>query len=70
MSLSTGRYQLASAFKTLEEQWEGTQATWRDEVRREFAEQQWEPLAGRVPGVLSAIDQLDQILVRLRQDCG
>ena len=69
MSLSTGRYQLANAFKTLKQEWEGTENIWRDVVRRDFANEHWDPLAARLAMVLSAIDRLDQSLTQMRQEC-
>src|SRR5581483_9771075 len=70
MSVSSGRYQLSFAFKALAEQWEETRAKWRDVVRDEFARDHWLPLATRVPEVLTALDSLEQVLARIRQDCG
>jgi hypothetical protein len=70
MSLSTGRYQLANAFKVLKQEWEGTSNFWRDVVRKEFAEDHFEPLATRLSTVLTAIDRLDNALGQMRRDCG
>jgi hypothetical protein len=70
MSMSSGRYQLAFAFKALNEHWEETQQKWRDSVREEFTKNHWLPLAGRVPEVLTAMDGLEQVLAQLRHDCG
>jgi hypothetical protein len=70
MSLSSGRYQLSFAFKNMQEQWEETQQRWRDQVRKDFAEQHWLPLATRVPEVLAAMDALEQVLARMQRDCG
>jgi hypothetical protein len=70
MSLATGRYQLANAFKTLKAEWEATEAVWRDIVRQEFAADHWEPLATRVGAVLTAMDRLDQTLSQAKHDCG
>jgi hypothetical protein len=38
MSLSSGRAQLANAFKTLKLEWESTDTVWRDQVRTDFSE--------------------------------
>jgi predicted negative regulator of RcsB-dependent stress response len=69
MSLSTGRYQLANAFKALKQEWEGTENVWRDIVRKDFADAYWDPLAIRLASVLTAMDRLDQALAQLKQDC-
>jgi len=70
MSLSTGRYQLANAYKSLKQEWDATENFWRDVVRQDFTEQRWDPLSERVASVLTAMDKLDQALAQMRQDCG
>jgi hypothetical protein len=69
MSLATGRYQIASAFKTLQVRWDETCLSWRDPVRREFTERYWSILEGQLPGLLTAIDRLDQVLAQAREEC-
>ncbi len=69
MSLSTGRYQLANAFKSLKLEWESTENAWRDQVRKDFAETYFEPLATRMASVLTAMDRMDQSLAQMKQDC-
>jgi len=69
MSLATGRYQLSNAFKALKAEWDATENVWRDVVRKEFAEEYWEPLAARMSSILTAMDRLDQALSRMKQDC-
>ena len=69
MSMATGRYQIASAMKALNVRWEQTCLAWRDTVRREFTVRYWNTLEGQLPGLLTAIDRLDQVLARVKQDC-
>ena len=69
MSLSAGRYQVANAFKALKAEWEATENVWRDAVRRDFAQDHWDPLACRLSSVLTAMDRLDNALAQLKQDC-
>ena len=45
MSIASGRYQLANAFKSLKQEWEATENVWRDVVRQDFAEHHFDPLA-------------------------
>jgi hypothetical protein len=70
LSLDTGRYQLYSSWKTLQERWAETDRYWRDAVRRQFEEQYWVPLEPAVLGTLIAVDRLAQVLVQARNDCG
>ena len=69
MSLSAGRYQLANAFKAIKQEWEATESVWRDSVRREFAEDYFDPLAARLSSVLTAMDRLDESLGQMNRDC-
>jgi hypothetical protein len=69
MSLDIGRYRLLSAHKALLERWEETRLVWQDQVRAEFAREHLEPLTPAVATTLGAIDQLAQVLGRVRQDC-
>ncbi len=69
MSLDTGRYQLYSAFKTLQAHWEETIPHWHDGVRRKFEEDFWCQLEPRVQSTLAAIDKLGQIMARVRYEC-
>jgi hypothetical protein len=69
MSLASGRYQLSSAQKTLQLRWDQTCMSWRDAVRREFTERFWNTLEAQVPAALAAMDRLDQIMARARQEC-
>ena len=69
MSLATGRYQLANAFKTLKLAWQSTDAVWRDQVRKDFEETYWGPLEARLASVLTAIDRLDQALGQMKREC-
>jgi hypothetical protein len=70
MSLATGRYQIASAMKTLVVHWEETCMSWRDVVRRDFTERYWVTLDGQLPALLAAMDRLEQQMTRARQECG
>jgi hypothetical protein len=69
MNLSSGRAQLANAFKTLKQEWLSTENVWRDQVRQDFDKTYWEPLEARLASVLTAIDRLDQSLGQLKHDC-
>jgi hypothetical protein len=69
MSLATGRYQLANAFKVLKAEWDATENAWRDIVRQAFGEKHFEPLEIRQSAVLTAMDRFDQVLTKMKQDC-
>ena len=69
MSLDVGHYRLVSAHKSLVERWDETCLVWHDPVRAEFAKEHLEPLAPMLQATLTAIDQLAQVLGRVRQEC-
>ena len=69
MSLASGRSQLANAFKLLKQEWESTNAVWRDQVRKDFEKAYWDPLEQRLAAVLTAMDRLDQSLAQSKRDC-
>ncbi len=69
MSVAAGRYQLANAFKSFKQEWDGTENVWRDVVRKDFAEAFIDPLSARVASVLTAMDRFDQALAQMKQDC-
>jgi uncharacterized protein HemX len=69
MSLDVGRHRLQSAHKSLLERWEETRLVWQDLVRAEFAREHLEPMDPMVQATLAAIDQLAQVLIRVRQEC-
>lgn len=70
MSLGSGRFQLANAFKSLKAEWEATESVWRDIVRQEFAEAYVDPLAIRLAAVITAMDRLDLAMTKMKQECG
>lgn len=69
MSLNSAAVDLSNAFKTLTQAWEEAQEVWDDQVRREFAEQQWNPLEERTRLVLQAMDRLGPILDHAIREC-
>jgi hypothetical protein len=69
MSLDVGRYRIMTAHKTLLERWEEARLVWQDSVRAEFGRDHLEPLAPMLATTLGAIDQLAQVLGRLRHEC-
>jgi hypothetical protein len=69
MGLSSGRYQLANAIKSLKLEWDQTEQFWRDQVRKDFDQAYWANLEVRVASVLTAMDRLDQSLAQMKNDC-
>jgi len=70
MSLDSSRYRLWNGYQTLLSAWEATQRHWRDTVSQDFDRKFLVPLGPSVFAAMNAMDQLDQILSRVRQECG
>lgn len=70
MSLDASRYRLWSAYQALQAAWDDTQRHWHDQVRQEFDRKYMADAGPRLFAALAAIDQLSQILLKARQDCG
>ena len=70
MSLDSSRYRLWNGYQSLLAAWEAAQRHWRDPVAQEFDRKHLVPLGPSVFAALSAMDQLDQMLTRVRQECG
>jgi len=69
MRFGTTRSQIYDAQKTAQAHWHATEETWDDAVRRDHAEQVWEPLDRTVADALRAIDQLTVLFVQIRNEC-
>jgi hypothetical protein len=70
MSLAVSSTQLNDALDTLKACWNETTPLWRDVVRNDFEENYWEPLLPQVESTLQAIDQMMQVLAKMRRECG
>jgi hypothetical protein len=70
MSLAVSSSQLNDAIDTLKARWNETTPQWRDVVRKDFEEKYWEPLLPQVESTLQAIDQMMQVLAKMRRECG
>jgi hypothetical protein len=69
MSLSVSSTQLHDAMETLQDRWEETCPLWRDIVRKDFDENYWAPLKPCMNMALRSIEQMTQVMARMRQDC-
>jgi len=69
VSVKSSRGQLAKAVRDLHVSWRQTQNYWRDAKAREFDEKYIAPLPDAINSASSIIDELDQILTKIRRDC-
>ena len=60
---------LVALTKALSVQWEQTRAQWRDAKCREFEHHYLEELWGGVDRALPVMEQLDNLVKKIRSDC-
>ena len=51
------------------EEWRETRKSWRDDVANIFQRESLDPLAPRVNAALEAMEELDKLLRKVREDC-
>ena len=69
MSLNTNRSRMAALSRELLRSWQETQEVWRDEKGREFDKHYMQPLFEAVENAGLAVDDLEKMLKKLRNDC-
>lgn len=69
MSLNHSKGRLVGLSRELLRNWQSTQETWQDAKSREFDSHYMQPMFDAVDHAAAAIDELDKIIQRLRQDC-
>ena len=69
MSLNHSKGRLVGLSRELLRVWQETQESWRDAKGREFDSTYMQPMFDAIDHASAAIDDLDQVLHRLRQDC-
>lgn len=70
MSANAGWNKLNSAVRSLRDRADRTEDLWHDQVRQDFIEEYLEPLQGQVTITLRGIKQMEEVLRRLRRECG
>jgi hypothetical protein len=69
MSLRASRARLAAGTKQLLLKWDDTRSSWRDARGDEFERKYLAELEAGVEKALLVIEQLDEILAKLRSEC-
>ncbi|MEM7697695.1 MAG: hypothetical protein AAF236_04745 [Verrucomicrobiota bacterium] len=69
MTLNHHRGRLIGLSRELLRVWQETQESWRDAKAREFNETYMQPLFDEVDNAVTAIEDLEKILKKLRKDC-
>ena len=69
MSTQGSASNLAQAARTLNLEWEKTKAHWRDLKSLEFEDQYLAELPGQVAAAINAMEEMEQLLKKVRGDC-
>jgi hypothetical protein len=69
MSLTANKARIITATQELRVKWAQTKETWRDDKSREFQDKYIEPLGGGVTAATEVIDQLENLIQKVRNDC-
>jgi hypothetical protein len=70
MSASAAQATIVEALKKLRERFDGVKPVWDDEQRRRFEGDVIEPLEGAVVSAAKAIEQVEELMQRVRRECG
>jgi len=69
MSLQNNRSRLIGLSRELLRSWHETQVVWHDQKGREFDKTYIQPLFGSVDNAAVAVEDLEKLLRKLRNDC-
>lgn len=69
MSLVASKARLTAAGKELSNAWRDTKSHWRDAKALEFEGKYVNPLIDQLESAVVAIEKLDHLLAKVRQDC-
>lgn len=69
MSLNHSKGRLTGLSRELLKTWQETQSVWHDQKSREFDTTYMQPLFDAMDHAVTAMDDLDKMLQKLRKDC-
>ncbi len=69
MSLSVSKTRLATVTREICNQWLDTKNYWHDSKSQEFESEYMDLLTTSVEKAVTVIDELDKLLVKIRNDC-
>ncbi|MHC1764091.1 MAG: hypothetical protein AB9869_07275 [Verrucomicrobiia bacterium] len=69
MNLNATRTRVESLTRELLRSWDETKGLWRDSKAQDFDAQYMQELAARTSKASAAIEKLEQLLTRVRNDC-
>jgi len=67
--MSEGATKLNYAIKTLRRHWDEVTPHWQDAVQTDFEAKHIDPLINQVSATVRAMNQLEEILQKMRREC-
>lgn len=68
--MSAGSGRLAHALKALRVQWDLVEEHWNDQVRLDFEKNHMLPLETRASAAIRGMEEIAEVIKKVRQDCG
>jgi hypothetical protein len=62
-----GSEQLGGTFSRVQQQWNTTQASWKDDIRREFETYCWNPHTTTLPPLFKCMDDMARTFAKVNQ---
>jgi thymidylate kinase len=69
MNINATKARLSGLLKQISLQWEQTRSTWTDEKAREFHERYMTTLMAEAEKALTAMDRLEVLAKKVKEDC-
>lgn len=69
MSLGATRSRLAALTRELQVRWQETRGSWTDAKRDEFEQKHLAALLAAVDRASTALEEMDELLTKVRKDC-
>jgi len=69
MNVSGSAANLVQSLKNLTNEWEMTKSFWHDVKSQEFERTYLEPLPGHIAMAITVMEEIDQLLKKIRSDC-
>ena len=67
--MSEGATKLNYAIKTLRRRWDDVEPHWQDAVKADFEAKHLDPLITQVSATIRGMNQLDEMIQKMRRDC-
>jgi len=70
LSMQSSKAKIHHAFKELTVAWAEAREQWNDPASDHFRERFLDPLEARVRAAVGAIERMDEVMAKVKRDCG